>query len=158
MGAAIAEAEIAIAQNRNNARAYADIGFWSLFVGRSRDGFANIEKAFQLSPRDPSTPTWHAMTCFLHLSLAEWEQAINACDRSLPVSPAAGTRSSVSPPPTPGWAARAARRTHSRSWIRSTLALPCKHGSASNGCTNSPSGQRWPMIAEGLRKAGLPEK
>ena len=44
---AIAEAETAIAEDRNNARAYADIGFWSIFIGRSEDGFADIERAFQ---------------------------------------------------------------------------------------------------------------
>ena len=156
-GAAIAEAEIAIAQNCNNAKAYADIGFWSLFVGRSRDGFANIDKAFRLSPRDPSTPTWHAMTCFLHLSLAEWEQAINACDRSLAGQPGrwyalvglaaanawmgykSGAKDALAELDKvyPGFTVQA--------WEREQL------------LHETPSDQRWAMVTEGLRKAGLPE-
>jgi adenylate cyclase len=157
-GAAIAEAENAIVQNPNNARAYADIGFWSLFVGRSKDGFASIEKAFRLSPRDPATPTWHAMACFLHLSLAEWEQAINACNRSL-AGQSSRWYSLVGLAVANAWMGHESAAKDAlaeldkvypgftvQAWVREQL------------LDDSPSGQRWPMIAEGLRKAGLPEK
>ncbi len=157
-GAAIAEAEIAIAQNPNNASAYADIGFWSLFVGRGKEGLANIEKAFRLSPRDPATPTWHSFACFLHLSLAEWEQATDACNRSLAGQPSrwyslvglavanawmgheSGAKDALAELDKvyPGFTVQA--------WVREHL------------LDNSPSDQRWAMITEGLRKAGLPEK
>ncbi len=157
-GAAIAEAEIAIAQNPNNASAYADMGFWSLFVGRGKDGLANIEKAFRLSPRDPATPTWHSFACFLHLSLAEWEQATNACNRSLAGQPSrwyslvglavanawmgheSGAKDALAELDKvyPGFTVQA--------WVRGHL------------LDDSPSDQRWAMITEGLRKAGLPEK
>lgn len=157
-GEAIAEAEIAIAQNRNNARAYADIGFWSLFVGRSRDGFANIEKAFRLSPRDPSAPTWHAFTCFLHLSLAEWEQAINACDRSLAGSPGRWYPL-VGLAAANAWMGRESgakdalaelNKVYPGFTVQAWEREPLLHDSASE--------QHWAMITEGLRKAGVPEK
>ena len=52
-GPSIAEAETAVAENPNNAAAYASAGFNRLFLGRSEEGFTSVETAFRLSPRDP---------------------------------------------------------------------------------------------------------
>ena len=80
---AISEAETAIAANPNNAEAHADQGFWKMFLGRSEEGFSGVETAFRLSPRDPSVPSWQFYTCHLHTHLAQWEQAIEWCNKSV---------------------------------------------------------------------------
>jgi class 3 adenylate cyclase/TolB-like protein len=81
-GPATAEEETAIAQDRNNADAYAAKSFFKLFLGHSEEGFSGVEKALRLSPRDPGVPFWQFFMCHLHTHLAQWEQAIEWCSRS----------------------------------------------------------------------------
>jgi Tfp pilus assembly protein PilF len=54
LGLATREFETAIALDPNNANAHAYIGFLKVYLGRAEDGFAEVETAFRLSPRDPS--------------------------------------------------------------------------------------------------------
>ena len=79
---AIAEAEAAIADNPNNATAHAVHSYWKLYLGRSEDGFSGLETAFRLSPRDPGVPIWQFEVCVLHNFLAQWEQAIEWCEKA----------------------------------------------------------------------------
>jgi TolB-like protein len=79
---AIAEADVAIADNPNNAEAHAQRGFWNLFLGRAEDGFPGLETAFRLSPRDPRVNIWQTQVCILHNFLAQWQQAIEWCEKS----------------------------------------------------------------------------
>jgi adenylate cyclase len=79
---AIAEADAAIAADPNNAAAHARRGFWKMYLGRSEDGFSGLETAFRLSPRDPFVPIWQFEICNLHNSLAQWEQAIEWCEKA----------------------------------------------------------------------------
>jgi adenylate cyclase len=79
----IPEVETAIAANPNNAEAIITHSFWKMFTGRSEDGFSGLETAFRLSPRDPSVPSWQFYTCHLHTHLAQWEQAIEWCNKSI---------------------------------------------------------------------------
>ena len=82
-GPAIAEAEKAIADDRNNASAYAQAGFFKMFLGHAEDGFADVETALRLSPRDPSVTWWQYFICHFHSHLAHWEQAIEWCNKSV---------------------------------------------------------------------------
>jgi adenylate cyclase len=82
-GPAIAEAEKAIADDRNNAGAYAMIGQYKMFLGHVEDGFANVETALRLSPRDPAVTWWQYFICHFHSHLAQWEQAIEWCNKSV---------------------------------------------------------------------------
>jgi adenylate cyclase len=79
---AIAEADAAIVDNPNNAWAHAARGFNKLYLGRSEDGFSGLETAFRLSPRDPRVPSWETNVCVLHNFLAQWEQAIEWCEKA----------------------------------------------------------------------------
>jgi adenylate cyclase len=79
---AIAEAETAVADNPNNAWAHAARRFWKLYLGRAEDGFSGLETAFRLSPRDPYVPYWQFQVCVLHNFLAQWEQAIEWCEKA----------------------------------------------------------------------------
>ena len=81
-GLAIAEAELAIALDHNNAKAYADASFWKMYLGRSEEGFEGIEAAFRLSPRDSAASTWQHFSCELHAHLAQWDAAIESCNKA----------------------------------------------------------------------------
>ena len=84
---AIAEAETAIAEDRQQREGLRRHRLLEHFHRAERGGFADIERAFQLSPRDPAAPTWHFFACYLRLTLAEWESAVQSCNRSLAGQP-----------------------------------------------------------------------
>ena len=65
------------------ANAHANLSFWNMFLGHSEDGFAGVETALRLSPRDPSVTWWQFFMCHLHTHLAQWEQAIEWCGKSI---------------------------------------------------------------------------
>jgi adenylate cyclase len=77
--AGIAEADAAVRINRNYAGAHATSAWYRLFLGRAAEGFAGIETAMRLSPRDPARPSWEYQICHLHSHLAQWDQAIEHC-------------------------------------------------------------------------------
>src|SRR5262249_44829653 len=79
---ALKEVEAVIAEDADNAKAYAAAGYYKMFLGRSDEGIANVEKALRLSPNDGEAPPWRAYLCVLHGKLAQWEQAIEWCDQA----------------------------------------------------------------------------
>jgi adenylate cyclase len=84
----ITEDETAIALDPNNAGAYAIAGFRKIFLGRAEDGFAGVETALRLSPLDRgSVGWWQFYMCDLHAMLAQWEQAIPWCEKSIAGAP-----------------------------------------------------------------------
>ena len=60
---------------------HADAGFNRLFLGRSEEGFAGVEAAFRLSPAIPMCGFGNSI-CHLHAYLAQWEQAIEWCNKA----------------------------------------------------------------------------
>ena len=53
-----------------------------MYLGRAEDGFSGLETAFRLSPHDPLVPVWQGDVCLLHTFLAQWEQAIEWCEKA----------------------------------------------------------------------------
>jgi TolB-like protein len=86
-GAAIPQIEVAIALDRNNAGAHARASYYRMFLGHSEEGFSGVESALRLSPRDPSLSYWQFYMCQLHTQLAQWEQAIEWCGKSIAGNP-----------------------------------------------------------------------
>jgi class 3 adenylate cyclase/TolB-like protein len=81
---AIAEFEAAIALDPNNAYALGQAGLRKVYLGRAEDGFASVETALRLNPRDPAEVPWlQFYMCVLHDQLAQWEQAIPWCQKSI---------------------------------------------------------------------------
>ena len=54
-----------------------------MFLGHAEDGFADVETALRLSPRDPNVTWWQYYICHFHSHLAQWEQAIEWCNKSV---------------------------------------------------------------------------
>jgi adenylate cyclase len=85
---AITENETVIALDPNNATAHAQASFRKAYLGRAEDGFAGVETAIRLNPRDPSYVSWWQFyLCTLHAYLAQWEQAIPWCEKSIMSNP-----------------------------------------------------------------------
>ena len=68
MGPGAQGVEAVIADDPNNAKAYAGADYYKMFLGRSEEGIADVERALWLSPTEP---TWLAYLCFLHIELAQ---------------------------------------------------------------------------------------
>jgi adenylate cyclase len=84
----ITEYEAAIALDSNNANAHGKAGFNKMYLGHAEDGFAGVETALRLSPRDPAAvPYWQFYMCDLHAMLAQWDEAIPWCEKSIAGAP-----------------------------------------------------------------------
>jgi adenylate cyclase len=157
-GPSITEYETAIALDANNANAHARAGYNKRYLGRAEDGFAGVETALRLSPRDPgAVPTWQYYMCSLRSSLAHWDQAIEWCEKSITGNPQlwypyAYLAASYA------WAGRDKEAKDTAAQLQKvdpgfTLqTLP--GGFSSDDPTSKAQLQR---IVEGLRKAGVPE-
>jgi adenylate cyclase len=80
---AIAEAETAIADDPNNARAIAMASYYRMFLGHAEEGVVGQETALRLSPHDPMAPIWQVHLCYLYNHLAQWENSIEWCEKAL---------------------------------------------------------------------------
>ncbi|MBV9286837.1 MAG: tetratricopeptide repeat protein, partial [Hyphomicrobiales bacterium] len=80
---ALAEVEAVIADDPDNAKAHADAGYYKMYLGRSEDGIAGIETALRLSPHDGGVPLWQSYLCRGYNLLGRWEQAIEWCEKAI---------------------------------------------------------------------------
>jgi tetratricopeptide (TPR) repeat protein len=86
-GPSIAEFETVIALDPNNPHAHAFAGLLKMYLGHAEEGFAGVETALRLSPRDSRVHWWQFGMCLLHGELAQWEQAIPWCEKSIAANP-----------------------------------------------------------------------
>jgi tetratricopeptide (TPR) repeat protein len=80
---ALAEVETAIADDPDNAKAHADAGYYKMYLGRSEDGIAGLETALRLSPHDGGVPLWQSYLCRGYNLLGRWEQAAEWCEKAI---------------------------------------------------------------------------
>jgi adenylate cyclase len=153
---AIAQAEAAVADDPNNAWGHASAGYYKMFLGHSEDGFADVEAALRLSPRDLSVPIWQSWMCSLHNHLGQWEKAIEWCNKAIAGYPAQWW-AFVDLAAADAWAGRdkeakeavaQLQKVHPGFMLQSWAAY-------SDDPTFKAELRR---IGEGLRKAGLPEE
>jgi adenylate cyclase len=157
-GSAIAEAEAAIADDRNLAGAYAVDGLFKVFLGQAAEGLSRIEAALRLSPRDPDRAAWEYQMCHLYMHMAQLEQAIEWCRKSIASDPMWWAFADVA-----AASAFAGRDAEARAAVADLLKLQpgftvqqwMDFKSISDNETFQRGNQR---IGEGLRKAGVPEQ
>ena len=157
--AAIAEAEAAIALDPNLADAYARAGYFKVYLGRAAEGFSGVETALRLDPRHPALSWWEYNICSLHAHLAQWDQAIEWCRKSIAAEPRTFNYSVLAA--AYAWTGRDAE---ARAAVAELLKL--KPGYTWQQWLNSvkklsdnPTYQReLQPVLDGLRKAGLPEQ
>jgi adenylate cyclase len=155
--AAVSQAEAALADDPNNADAHAERGFWNVFLGHSEDGSAGIETALRLSPRDPGVSWWQFFMCHVHTHLAQWDQAIELCNKSI----ASGNQSFL---PLVDLAAANAWAGHDKEAKEAAAQLQKVYPGftvqtwAGMHWSDDPTfNAQYQRIVEGLRKAGIPE-
>ena len=151
------QAEAALADDPNNPRAHSRVGFWSMFLGHSEDGFAGVETALRLSPRDPEIALWQFFMCHLHSHLAQWEQAIEWCRKSIAngidfVIPYVDLAAANA------WAGHDKEAKEAVAQLRKLYPGFTVQSWAGIHWTDDPTfNEQYARIVEGLRKAGLPE-
>jgi TolB-like protein/Tfp pilus assembly protein PilF len=155
--AALAQLNAAIESDPSFAEAHAEIGNVMISLGRAEDAFKPIELALRLDPLANERFLWELYACRAHAALAEWDQAIEWCEKSVVSNPAlpwpylylAGAY---------GWLGRAAeasaalaelQKRYQGLTVQKYLGLPS---------ANPKAKSQMERIAEGLRKAGLPER
>jgi adenylate cyclase len=155
--AAISQTEAALADDPNNPSAHANLSFWNMFLGHSEDGFAGVETALRLSPRDPGVPGWQFYMCHLHTHLAQWEKAIEWCGKSI----ASGNASMfpfVDLAAANAWAGHDKEAKETVAQLRKLYPDFTVQSWAGIHWSDDPTfNEQYARIVEGLRKAGLPE-
>jgi adenylate cyclase len=150
--------EAAIALNPSLAPAYGALGGAKIRVGHSAEAFAPLQMAINLSPRDPLLNTFYFYICHAHSHLAQYELAIEWCRKSIAVKPfwiayadlaanyaLTGQQSEAQ--------AAVAELRRMRPDYTVTRWLEDGNGWSDNAVFLT----EFQRIAEGLRKAGLPE-
>jgi len=150
--------EAAIALNPSLAPAYGALGGAKIRVGRSAEAFAPLQMAINLSPRDPLLNTFYFYICHAHSHLGQYELAIEWCRKSIATKPFWIAYADLAA--SYAWTgqqneAQAAVAELRRMRPNYTVAGWLADG---NGWSdNTVFLTEFQRIAEGLRKAGLPE-
>ena len=163
---ALKEVEAVIAEDADNAKAHAAAGLYKLLLGRSEDGIADVETALRLSPNDDKAPDWLATLCYLHGSLAQWEQAIAWCQKAEDALPGAHGWSGSKPRVLAVLAAAYAWSGHDKEARESIERLKLlepnftalTYQAIIDFHTNPTFQAQAARVLEGLRKAGLAEE
>ncbi len=154
---AIAEAEAAIADDRNDAEDHANASFWKMLLGHSEDGFAGVETALRLNPRGPLVTLLQFYMCHLHTHLAQWEQAIDWCNKAFAGNPQ-GWHPLVDLAAANAWAGHDKEAKEAAAQLQKVYPGFTVQKWAGIHWTDDPTfNAQYARIVEGLRKAGLPE-
>jgi tetratricopeptide (TPR) repeat protein len=149
----IADAERALALNRNLPRALVAIGLAKLYLGRAGETEGYLQQAFNLSPRDPLAFNWMWIAGLAHLQLGAYEEAAKWLSQSVAANP-------NSPPAHFLLAAvlsQLGRGEEARAQARAGLALDADF-SINRFRNNFSDNPIFLNVYEGMRKAGLPEE
>jgi adenylate cyclase len=155
---AVSAYETAIALNPGLAPAYGGLGGAQIRVGRSAEAFAPLQTAIKLSPRDPLLNTWYFYICHAHSHLGQYEPAIEWCRKSIAVKPFWIAYADLAA--SYAWTGRQSEAQAAIAELRQmrpdyTVARWLEDG---NGWSeNTIFLTEFQRIADGLRKAGLPE-
>jgi TolB-like protein/class 3 adenylate cyclase len=152
----IAECERALALDRNLASAHAMIGLAKSLIGRGEETEAHVQEALRLSPRDPAAYHWMGIAGFAKLLLGSDEEAATRLRRSLEIN--------RNNPRAYLWLAAALaqlnRLDEAQSMVQAGLVLipTFTMRYLADAISDNPTflAQR-ERVAEGLRKAGVPE-
>src|SRR5215469_14512313 len=81
------ELELATTLDRNDARAFFQLGMTLMYLGRPEEAIAQIEKAMRLNPRDPNVAQYYWGLGACHLLLGRLDEAIDFLRRACAANP-----------------------------------------------------------------------
>jgi len=157
--AAIAEQNAALAIDSNFAGAHWDLGYDLTLTGRAAEALPELETALRLSPRDPARNIWELLICDAHAHLAQWDQAIEWCRKSIATGPSTNW-AYANLAAAYGWTGRDAdARAVVTELLKVTPGFTVQSWAAwRSQSSDDPTYLREQSgIVEGLRKAGVPE-
>jgi adenylate cyclase len=156
--AALAELKVAIENDHNFAAAYAQYGATHWFIGEAAEVIPSVETALRLSPRDPLRNYWELFICHAHLHLAEWEQAVEWCEKSIATN-STYWQAYVDLIAGDGWLGRDAEAKAAIAELLKLMPGFTVQTWANRKQSDDPTFNReYARMTEGLRKAGLPEQ
>jgi class 3 adenylate cyclase/TolB-like protein len=156
--AAFVENDMAIADDRSNAKAYAKAALYKMYLGRSADGIADIETALRLSPHDNDAGNWQVTLCRLRAHLAQWEKAIEECEKAVAVRPS-DTAGYIDLIAANAWTGHDRDAKEAVSQLQELVPNGTVKSLLQGAYDDDPTyNAEVARISDGLRKAGLPEK
>jgi TolB-like protein/class 3 adenylate cyclase/cytochrome c-type biogenesis protein CcmH/NrfG len=159
LDAALATYDRAIALDRNLTPAHAGRARHLIVAGRAADAVTSMERAIQLSPRDPDLYLWYYVVCHAHTHLARDAATIEWCLKSI------GTGKIfwhvwVDLASAYAWRGQTAEATAAVAEIlklRPGLTVRQMTEEAWAANDNATFRKEYERIVEGVRRAGLPE-
>jgi tetratricopeptide (TPR) repeat protein len=158
--AALTELKATVAADRNFAAAYADMGNVLVLSGRAEDALGPIEQALRLDPHDSVRNIWEYYMCDAYAHMAKWEQAAVWCEKSVASNPGY-LLARFDLAAAYGWLGRSAEAHAAVAEIQNLnpgFTVPRYLG---YNYRYKSGNEKWKSedqrIAEGLRKAGMPE-
>jgi TolB-like protein/class 3 adenylate cyclase len=157
---ALATYDRAIALDRNLTTAHVGRARHLIVSGRAADAVASVERAIRLSPRDPDLYLWYYVVCHAHTHLARDALTIEWCLKSIAtgkvfwhvwvdLASAYAWR---------GQTAEASAAVAEILKLRPGLTVQQMVEEARAGSDNETFRKEYQRIAEGVRRAGLPER
>lgn len=155
---AIEDDQTAITLDRNCAPCWSQIGASKVLLGEPSQAFAYIDRALELSPRDPATPVWYLYKGAAYLHLEDNEKAIQWMEKSKQINPRAGLARLFLASALALAGRDADAQVEMREFLRLNPGFTLSRFKAVEPSSNAVFLAQRQRIYEGLRKAGLPEQ
>jgi TolB-like protein/class 3 adenylate cyclase/predicted Zn-dependent protease len=155
---AIQNDEASLALDRNCAPCWSQIGASKVLLGESSQAFAYIDRALELSPRDPATPVWYLYKGAAYLHLQDDEKAIEWMEKSKQLNPRAGLTRLFLASALALAGRDADAQTEMHEFLRLNPGFTLSLFKARDPSSNALFLAQRQRIYEGARKAGLPEQ
>ncbi len=158
--AALTQFKATIAADRNFAGAYGEMGNILTWSGRAKEALEPIQQALRLDPHFGGRNMYEYYMCDAYAHLAEWDRAAEWCEKSIASNP------EFSLPhfdltAAYGWLGRTAEAKAAAAEIHKLDPGFTVHKYQFSTFRPMPENEKWKAederIAEGLRKAGVPE-
>ena len=154
--AAIVECNAAIALNPNLAPAYSSLGSACIFAGKAEDAFEPLKMAIRISPRDPYLNFTYGQIGHAHEHLAQHEKAIEWGTKSVAIAPY--WVAYIDLISAYGWTCQKRLAQEAIGELHKLMPNFTVRTWVTGGWSDSPVFiAQAQMMAEGLRRGGLPE-
>ncbi|GJE46862.1 adenylate/guanylate cyclase domain-containing protein [Methylobacterium soli] len=148
--------DVAVQNDRSFAEAYANTGLAKILSGSSAESFDFVRKAIRLSPKDNLINIWYYYICHAHTHLAQWEQAIEWCNKSIAHGPFWIAYADIAT--AYAWTGRHAEARGAIAELLKIMPGYTVQKWATTDWSDNPTFLvEYQRMTEGLRKAGLPE-
>jgi TolB-like protein/Flp pilus assembly protein TadD len=155
---AIENDQTSITLDRNCTPCWSQIGASMVLLGEPSQSFAYIDRALELSPRDPATSVWYLYKGAAYLHLGDDEKAIEWMEKSKQLNPRAGLARLFLASALALAGRDADAGTEMREFLRLNPGFTLSRFKAREPSNNPTFLAQRQRVYEGARKAGLPDQ